>query len=235
MRPEMLRWLDRVEKTDYVGRLTEYLLWSSSRDLVPDWPFDAWGSPLPEDQPAETTFRESAPQQLETRLCELLHFRPWVNDDEAVEPLHQMRIAAKWLRYTQELFGDAYEDGLKVPIATIKRVQEQLGDLHDADVRGDLIAECRQSGPEVEALVEAGMLTADALSDALDRLQISEALVRRENLERFQRDWNKLERRGYFEELALVMSRPNAPATLTSVTSPPNTGRARAAKEPSHE
>ena len=45
-----------------------------------------------------------------------------------------MRITAKRLRYTMELFAPVFSDGLKGEINVVKEVQEGLGDLHDCDV-----------------------------------------------------------------------------------------------------
>jgi hypothetical protein len=74
------------------------------------------------------------------RLDEMLAYQPYVAQADAVTQLHAMRIAAKKLRYTLEIFQDAYsrftphgKAYLEI-IDTVKTLQEQLGDLHDADV-----------------------------------------------------------------------------------------------------
>lgn len=75
-----------------------------------------------------------------TRLQELLAFAPYLRDAEAVYELHQMRIAAKRLRYTMELFQEVYasEPGFaarfSAALETVKALQDHLGFLHDADV-----------------------------------------------------------------------------------------------------
>jgi CHAD domain-containing protein len=61
-------------------------------------------------------------------------FEPWVTQADAVAEHHAMRIAAKKLRYTMEVYGPVYRLGLKKPHARVKKVQEILGDLHDCDV-----------------------------------------------------------------------------------------------------
>jgi CHAD domain-containing protein len=45
-----------------------------------------------------------------------------------------MRIAAKHLRYTLEVFNPLYEKALRKPIKIVKEIQELLGELHDCDV-----------------------------------------------------------------------------------------------------
>jgi CHAD domain-containing protein len=61
------------------------------------------------------------------------------HQDSLTNPLdktghHQMRIAAKNLRYTLEICDAAFEGGLKKFILAVKKIQTLLGDLHDRDV-----------------------------------------------------------------------------------------------------
>ena len=75
-----------------------------------------------------------------TRLQEMLDFAPYLSDAEAVYELHQMRIAAKRLRYTMELFQEIYAPTpdfaarFSSALETVKALQDHLGFLHDADV-----------------------------------------------------------------------------------------------------
>ena len=46
-----------------------------------------------------------------------------------------MRIAAKHLRYTMEVFARLYDDKLKVPLKAARDAQPLLRAVHDADVR----------------------------------------------------------------------------------------------------
>ena len=68
------------------------------------------------------------------RLEEMLAYDASVFHPEQVEELHAMRIAAKRLRYTMEVFAPLYDDGLKQPLQTVREVQDVLGDIHDCDV-----------------------------------------------------------------------------------------------------
>jgi CHAD domain-containing protein len=51
-----------------------------------------------------------------------------------VEPLHQMRISAKRLRYALELFSACWGEALHAFAEEVAKMQGSLGDLHDADV-----------------------------------------------------------------------------------------------------
>jgi len=68
------------------------------------------------------------------RLEEMLAYDACVYHPEQVEELHAMRIAAKRLRYTMEVFAPLYESGLKQPLQAAREAQDVLGDIHDGDV-----------------------------------------------------------------------------------------------------
>jgi len=67
-------------------------------------------------------------------LDTLLSYDAAVRDPGNVQGHHAMRIAAKKLRYTLEVFRPLYPDRLRPAIRSIKRLQELLGQLHDCDV-----------------------------------------------------------------------------------------------------
>ena len=71
---------------------------------------------------------------IQTRLDEMVAFAPWVDDPANVEEIHNLRIAAKRLRYSLELFRFALPSATGGLINEVKEIQEHVGDLHDADV-----------------------------------------------------------------------------------------------------
>jgi CHAD domain-containing protein len=77
--------------------------------------------------------RDNAQKIIDVRAEELRSFSPAVLDPRDVEALHDMRIAAKRLRYVLELttpvFGDAAIQGAK----RAKKLQDLLGEIHDCD------------------------------------------------------------------------------------------------------
>ena len=73
------------------------------------------------------------------RLEEFLAYETCVRQPEQVEELHAMRIAAKRLRYTLEVFAPLYEDNLKEPLKAAREAQDVLGDIHDCDVWGQYL------------------------------------------------------------------------------------------------
>lgn len=73
-------------------------------------------------------------QSINARLADLLAFEPYVTQPEKVTELHEMRIQAKWLRYTMESFASLYSNELQPYLKVIRNAQELLGDIHDCDV-----------------------------------------------------------------------------------------------------
>jgi CHAD domain-containing protein len=51
-----------------------------------------------------------------------------------IEPLHDMRIAAKRLRYALELFNQCWDRSLQTYAKNAARMQTALGEVHDCDV-----------------------------------------------------------------------------------------------------
>jgi CHAD domain-containing protein len=71
---------------------------------------------------------------VKVRLAELLSYGPYVSDRANVTELHDLRIAAKRLRYTLELFRFAFPSDVVALINEVKEIQEHIGEMHDADV-----------------------------------------------------------------------------------------------------
>jgi CHAD domain-containing protein len=59
--------------------------------------------------------------------------------------LHRLRLISKRFRYTLELFRTCYPPALAERIDALKRVQDLLGDINDAVVTGNLIADMPRS------------------------------------------------------------------------------------------
>jgi CHAD domain-containing protein len=97
---------------------------------------DAMAEALP---PAGATIQtpfvfDTARRRIVKRLGELLAYEACLASPAEADRHHQMRIAAKRLRYTMELFRPAYEGDLDASLTAVKKLQELLGDLHDCDV-----------------------------------------------------------------------------------------------------
>ncbi len=85
------------------------------------------------------TVRANARKIVAVRTDEFFAFAPALADPTNVRELHDMRIAAKRLRYALELFADALGPDTTACIERIKEFQEIVGDIHDHDVHADIL------------------------------------------------------------------------------------------------
>ena len=92
----------------------------------------------------EGTLVDNAQRIVAARLDELCSFVPRALDPAEVEALHDMRIAAKRLRYVLEVTGPCFGPYAARAGERTKELQDLLGEIHDCDV---LV-------PRVEALLE---------------------------------------------------------------------------------
>jgi CHAD domain-containing protein len=83
--------------------------------------------------PAEP-LRPNAVRIVLTRLEELRSFAPAALEPSATTTQHDMRIAAKRLRYVLEIIGPCLGSEAKAARDAAKRLQGVLGDIHDCDV-----------------------------------------------------------------------------------------------------
>jgi hypothetical protein len=95
-------------------------------------------------QAVDGDIAQNAPIMLHIRLSELLHFAQHIHDPDRVAELHAMRIAAKRLRYTMEIFQPYIEPSqirktFDAKLAETKHIQDLIGEIHDRDVRVPLI------------------------------------------------------------------------------------------------
>src|SRR5918999_746293 len=93
------------------------------------------------DVDPEAPVIENARRVLAVRIAEFYSFEPIVRHPELSEALHDMRISAKRLRYTLELFRPQFGKSGERQIDRVKSIQEVLGTLHDHDVRIELIGD----------------------------------------------------------------------------------------------
>ncbi|MCX6689736.1 MAG: CHAD domain-containing protein [Methanoregula sp.] len=81
-----------------------------------------------------------AAERISQGILALFVYEPWIRSPDAVAEHHAMRIAAKRLRYTMEVYAPVYRLEFKKPLARIKKIQTILGDMHDCDVWIDQIS-----------------------------------------------------------------------------------------------
>jgi hypothetical protein len=84
----------------------------------------------------EGALADNAEQIVRVRLDELWSFTPRALDPAEVVALHDMRIAAKRLRYVLEVTAETcFGPYAKTALKRIKDLQDLLGEIHDCDVQ----------------------------------------------------------------------------------------------------
>lgn len=82
----------------------------------------------------DPSYKAYARSTLLKRLKELEALSLSLYEPQKVKPLHEMRIAAKRLRYAMELFAACWGDQLEVFSRQVVQMQSSLGELHDCDL-----------------------------------------------------------------------------------------------------
>ncbi len=123
------------------------------------------------------------------RLEEFLAFEPFVAFPERTNELHQMRIAAKHLRYTLEVFAPLYKGELKRGLKVVKEIQELLGEFHDCDVWLTFLAQFLEEERARTLEYFGEELHLVELTPGIHALQDDRARRRQERYEVFARFW----------------------------------------------
>jgi CHAD domain-containing protein len=190
----VLAALDALEKSGVIAEIRTTI----AKKLVTSWRIPARAPAY--GIPTVAAFRISS------RLMAMRSFEPWISHADAVAEHHAMRIAAKKLRYTMEVYGPVYRLGLTKPHARVKMVQEILGDIHDCDVwidqvtrlllreRGHLRSETEGKRPDTATLA--------GLRRFLKEREQKRVLLHR----RFMRYWQSLTNNGIWDELVQTLA-----------------------------
>ena len=150
---------------------------------------------------------ENAAKIVAVRLDELCGFAPQVFDPGEVEALHDMRIAAKRLRYVLEVTGDLFGPYAHEARKRTKELQELLGDIHDCDeleprVLG-LLDDLREE--DVAAVVAGGEPVHADDYRGLELLVVQTRARRRQEFDKFLAFWTDLERDGFRSRLEYAL------------------------------
>ena len=121
------------------------------------------------------SLQDNARRIIAVRAQEVLDHAAAAQQPADVKALHDLRIAAKRLRYLLELTGP------DAPVKPLKRLQDLLGEIHDCDVQLPALRVLARESPEREAV-------------GLRTLAIRFATRRAELYERFHQGWPELER-----------------------------------------
>lgn len=169
--------VDFVASDEYAGTLREFGRFVGKPPLVPEH--------------ADRTVRKAAERSVKTLFTRVMAFRDDVKRRPTVEKLHELRIAVKRLRYSTELFRSCFRGGGKKFADTLRRIQDALGDLHDADVHRRMVAD-----------VAGAALTGDGdnptTTEAFHRIVNSLEMKRKRSYKNFRTAWKKIRVQGIF-------------------------------------
>jgi hypothetical protein len=176
---------------------------------------------------------DNAERIVRVRLDELCSFMPRAADPAEVVALHDMRIAAKRLRYILEVTGPCFGSYARTAVKMTKDLQDLLGEIHDCDVQIPEVTEVleRLVAEDAETLAAAAGKASDLKPTAVRRAPhrrdyaglmalIVHLRARRGLLyARFLDLWREYERKGYRARLEFAVSersepRPPAPETV---------------------
>jgi inorganic triphosphatase YgiF len=161
------------------------------------------------------------------RLEDLYQWDHAVDNPYNIRELHDMRIAAKRLRYTFEVFEEVLPEASKAIVSELTRLQDELGEIHDSDVMIALLQMCltdqnsvtvsgaRPSSYKGKELVSADMaaylLDPTASPTAEQRCGLEAFLREQEHLRTqryttFRQSWQQLQERDFRREVLDALS-----------------------------
>lgn len=170
--------------------------------------------------PTGTNAREIARQ----RLDEVYSWAEYVDNPYHVRQLHNLRIAAKRLRYTFDVFAEALPPACQEYVEELTRLQDELGSLHDFDVMITLLRLCLgnqdatfvyQGAAQTKQTKTTSLVPPEMLADLTDSAFVPtdeqrfglESLLRKQEEERanqytfFRQHWYQLQERDFRREV----------------------------------
>jgi CHAD domain-containing protein len=145
------------------------------------------------------------------RLEDLLALEPALGRPSSAAEHHAMRIAAKRLRYTLEVFRPLYGPAAAAFVAAARQAQSRLGEIHDGDVWVAFLPRfLRQEETRLAARPD-GARRAARLRPGLEFLQDERRRARQRLFKDFVAYWQKLRRDRLWERLVeLTRAQPAA-------------------------
>jgi hypothetical protein len=168
----------------------------------------------------EGALAENMARVIEVRADELYSFIPDALDPAEVRRLHDMRIAAKRLRYLLELAEPLFGAEAKRAAKVVKDLQDLLGEIHDCDELMPLVDDhvARVRAEDAAAVVAAAPADAKDLDPALSKaapgrgryrgleLLMVHTRARRDLLHgRFVREWAAIEEKDFRPRLEAAL------------------------------
>jgi len=141
---------------------------------------------------------KTAEKKIFKRLKKLLTYESYVRKPKHIDELHQMRIAAKHLRYTLESFEPLFGLKMGVFIRRVMTIQGYLGEVHDFDAWKSSLDHLGSPGKSEQDLKEA----VEFFSRRCESLK-------GQGYRKFVRAWTKARQQKTFEQLIQFIQHKN--------------------------
>jgi CHAD domain-containing protein len=132
-----------------------------------------------------------ASREIKTLLGELFGFEMYIREPSRSAELHQMRIAAKHLRYAMESFEPLFKTRLRKPIKAAKAIQELLGDIHDCDVWAHFLPVFLEDEREKAIVYSGNVRIISRLKTGIACLEKDRAEFRKKRYDEFIKVWEE--------------------------------------------
>ena len=152
---------------------------------------------------------EQAKQHIESRLEGLLSCQRCLDDPDAKKGHHQMRIAAKRLRYTLEICNLPFDKRLDGHINAMKNLQSLLGKLQDCYVWLDDLETFIQKEKRRTIKYFGSQRSFARLKPGLDYLVEHRRKDRESLFEQSRAFWKELGNNGFSDKLRLILQAPD--------------------------
>ena len=149
---------------------------------------------------------EQAQDRIQQRIAELFSWEPTLDDPNNITGHHQMRIAAKQLRYTLEICDKAFGKRLKPFITQFKEIQTLLGDVHDCDVWLERINAFIPDEQQRAVQYFGDDQQFEPLQPGLEYVRQSRQEKRKELFGRLIVLWKQMKEQGFWEQLSGVLT-----------------------------
>jgi CHAD domain-containing protein len=177
---------------------------------------EAFLEPLQRGEDEQTTsisggLYRLAEKTITKKLRNFLAYEDCIMHPDMVAELHKMRISAKHLRYTMEVFAPIYSSKLKAPLQTLKKTQDYLGVIHDCDVWSQFLPQFfeKERQRTIDYYGNAGPF--NFLQPGLEYFQQDRRKARQDYYEKFVADWIAWKADDVWGELARSIQIPSLP------------------------
>ena len=200
IQPRVIKTLDQLETTGIVSQMLAHTAKSLSRLQKTDTDTK---SPL---------VLERGARDIQKTCHRMLRLQSCLDDAEAIEQHHRMRIVAKKLRYTIEIYKKAFDTRLNESHKVIRNIQTLLGDIHDCDVWCEFIQTFMHEERQRTVEYYGHARPFQRLRSGLEYLRNERINHRRETFDELAALWKDLQTGGFWEKLFATLEAPHAGA-----------------------